>query len=129
MRALLYVEDSDAAAIVFRAAVNEANIPAKLDRVSDGDEALKVLREQPDRRPDAVFLDLNLPRVGGLQVLKEMRSDESLRDIPVIILSTSSRPSDKERAYSLGAQHYLTKPGSFNDLVAELSSAYRKFVA
>jgi len=129
MRALLHVEDSDAAAVVFRAAVNEANIPAEIERVSDGDEALRLLREQPDRRPDVVFLDLNLPRVGGWQVLMEMRADASLSTIPVIVLSTSSRPADKERAYSLGAQHYLTKPGSFAVLVAELGSAYRKFVA
>jgi CheY-like chemotaxis protein len=129
MRALLHVEDSDAAAVVFRAAVNEANIPVEIERVSDGDEALRILREQPDRRPDVVFLDLNLPRVGGWQVLMEMRADEGLSTIPVIILSTSSRPADRERAYSLGARHYLTKPVSFEMLVAEVGSAYRKFVA
>jgi CheY-like chemotaxis protein len=133
MRALLHVEDDDGAAVVFRAAVDEANIRVNIERVSDGEQALEYLRGKGRysgvRRPDVVFLDLNMPRVNGWQVLMDMKSDDSLRSIPVVILSTSSRQGDKERARALGAQDYVIKWPSFEILVAELGSAYENAVS
>lgn len=72
-------------------------------RVSDGEEALVYLRRLEPysavTRPDLVFLDLNMPRIDGWQVLVAMRDDKSLRSIPVVILTTSCHQADKERAY------------------------------
>ena len=131
MRALLHVEDENDTALVFRAAVAQADIRLSVYRVSDGEQALVYLRRlEPYTavpRPDLVFLDLNMPRVDGWQVLVAMRDDESLRSIPVVVLTTSSHPADKERAYALGATHYITKPSAFNVLVGELTSACQKF--
>src|SRR5689334_10790516 len=114
MHAFLLVEDEDAIAVAFRAAVGEAYIPVLVHRVSNGEQALEYLRHAAVSRggqcPDLVFLDLNMPKLGGWEVLKEMRADERLRPIPVVIFSTSCRRSDKERAYALGAQHFLPKP-------------------
>ena len=133
MRALLHVEDENDTALVFRAAVAQADIRLSVYRVSDGEQALVYLRRlEPYTavpRPDLVFLDLNMPRVDGWQVLVAMRDDESLRSIPVVVLTTSSHRADKERAYALGAKHYITKPAAFDVLVAEVMSACQKFFA
>lgn len=76
-----------------------------------------------------VFLDLSMPRVTGWEVLEGMRVDERLRTIPIVIFTTSSRSADKERAYALGAQHFLTKPVTFAGLVNEIEAVYRRFVS
>ncbi len=68
-----------------------------------------------------------MPRIDGWQVLVAVRDDKSLRSIPIVILTTSSHQADKERAYALGAKHYITKPAAFDVLVAEVTSAYQKF--
>ena len=128
MRLLLHVEDGDAMATLFLAAVEEAKIDAIVFRVADGEQALEYLRRGAIR-PDVVFLDLNMPRVDGWEVLVEMSTDESLRTIPVVVLSTSSLCIDKDRAKTLGARHYLTKPSTFDDLVAAVGSTYRTLMA
>ena len=125
---LLHVEDDDAMALVFRAAVEEADIEASIFHVSDGEQALDYLG-RGTIRPDLVFLDLNMPRVDGWQVLTAMRADENLRAIPVVVLSTSFREMDKDRAYRLGAMHYITKPFSFEALVIAVKSVYRNLLA
>jgi two-component system response regulator len=81
-----------------------------------------------NQHPDLVFLDLNMPRVTGREVLRAIRVDQSLRPIPVVIFTTSSRPADIEQAHALGAQHFITKPSTFIGLVVEIEAAYRGFV-
>jgi two-component system response regulator len=76
-----------------------------------------------------MVLDLNLPKIDGLSVLSRMRNDESLRTIPVVVISTSSRPSDKEKAFSLGAKHYIVKPDNFETLTEQVKVACADFLA
>ena len=132
MGVLLHVEDEDSAAVIFRAAVEAACIPITIFRVSNGEEALEYLRtagpNPAAERPDVVFLDLNMPKMDGWQVLAEMQADQSLRSIPVVVLSTASRRSDINRAFSLGARHYIAKPPFFDDWIIELQSACGRFV-
>jgi CheY-like chemotaxis protein len=132
MHAVLHVENENATAFVFRAAVGQANIRVSVYRVSDGEQALIYLRRlelyAAVTRPDLVFLDLDMPRVDGWQVLVAMQDDENLRSIPVVILTTSSQSADKKRAYALGAKHYITKPAAFDVLVVEVTSACQKFL-
>jgi len=120
-------------AVVFRAAIDEARLQATVYRVSSGEEALAYLRAQgtySNRKwPDIVFLDLNMPKVDGWQVLTEMKADSDLRSIPVVVLTTSPRKADKDRARALGAQHYITKPAAFGALVAAVEATYRSLVA
>jgi len=131
MQALLHVESESATAFVFRAAIAHANIRVSVYRVSDGEQALGYLRRLEPyaavARPDLVFLDLDMPRVDGWQVLVAMRDDKNLRSIPVVVLTTSGDRADKERACALGAKHYITKPAAFDALVAEVTSACQKF--
>ena len=109
MATILHIEDDDATALVFQAAIYEARLQATVHRVSNGEDALAYLRGEGlymgRTWPDIVYLDLNMPKVDGWEVLTEMRADNDLRSIPVVILTTSSLTSDKERARALGAQH------------------------
>src|SRR5258708_1345920 len=91
---MLYVEDEDAAVFLLETALKEMKIDVELRRVSNGEDALAFLnRSGPYRaapRPDLVLLDLNLPRKGGLEVLAEVQSKETLRDLAVIVFTSSS---------------------------------------
>ena len=130
---LLHVEDEDGAAFLFRSAVREAGLAAIVYRVSNGEEALAFLRKSGPyanaERPRLMVLDLNLPKIDGLSVLSRIRNDESLRTIPVIVISTSARPADKEKAFSLGAKHYIVKPDSFEKLTEQVKAACGDFLA
>jgi len=123
---LLHVEDEDGAAFLFRIAVREAGLAAIVFRVSNGEEALAFLRKTGPyanaERPHLMVLDLNLPKIDGLSVLSRIRNDESLKSIPVIVISTSSRQADIEKAMALGARHYIVKPDSFEKLTEQVKA-------
>jgi CheY-like chemotaxis protein len=76
------------------------------------EEALKILLNKTSQKPDLIFLDLNLPFMSGLELLSIIKNQDNLQDIPVIILSTSSREDDKKKSKELGAEHYITKPNT-----------------
>ena len=130
---LLHVEDEDGSAFLFRHAVREAGFSVMVFRVSNGEEALAFLRKSGPythaERPKLMVLDLNLPKIDGLSLLTRVRSDESLRSIPVVVISTSSRAADKEKAFSLGAHHYIVKPDSFEELTERVKAACAGFFA
>jgi two-component system, chemotaxis family, response regulator Rcp1 len=126
---LLLVEDSEPDVRLTIEAFREAKVRNRLWVVEDGVEAMDFLRRQGRHadvpRPDLILLDLNLPRKDGRQVLKEIKSDDSLKRIPVVILTTSKSEEDVLRAYSLHANCYITKPVDFNrfmDVVKSIES-------
>ncbi len=86
----------------------------RLDIVVDGVEALEYLRKEGDfasaPEPDMILLDLNLPRKGGIEVLEEIKTDEALKKIPVVIMTSSRADEDIVRSYKLHANCYITKP-------------------
>jgi len=129
---LLHVEDEDGSAYLFRRAVREAGFAALVFRVSNGEEALAFLRRSGPyvdaERPQLIILDLNLPKIDGLSVLRRIHGDESLRSIPVVVLSTSSRQAYKDRAFSLGARHYIVKPDNFEELTEQVKTACGAFL-
>ncbi len=94
--------------------------------VNDGVEALAFLRQEGEYgdapRPDLLLLDLNMPRKGGQEVLEEMKGDESLRRIPVVVLTSSEAEEDIIESYDLHANAYLTKPVDFDGFVDIVSS-------
>ncbi len=114
---LLYVEDEDAAVFLLEAALKQIENSVRLYRVSDGEQALSFLRRlgayEKAPTPDLILLDLNLPRKSGFEVLADVRHSNSLSSIPVVVFTSSSRPSDKEKSLALGARYYITKPASF----------------
>lgn len=111
---VLLVEDNPGDVRLTVEAMKEAKVMNSLSVATDGEEALAFLRgEAPFQnapRPDLVLLDLNLPKVDGRQVLAEIKKDESLRRIPIVILTTSRAEEDVLRMYDLHANCYITKP-------------------
>jgi two-component system, chemotaxis family, response regulator Rcp1 len=126
-RVLLYVEDEDAAFFLFETALQEARIKVRLYRASDGEQAIEFLRRtgsyEQAPSPDLVLLDINLPRKNGLEVLSEIQSTDSLRQIPAVVFTSSSLPSDRKKSLALGAQEYITKPSTFDGFIEAVKLA------
>jgi CheY-like chemotaxis protein len=114
---LLLVEDDPGDAMMTREALNEAKVVHQLHVVDNGEAAIAFLRQEGEYaeapRPDLIFLDLNLPRVDGREVLAFVKGDDSLRRIPLVILTTSDSEDDIARSYDLHANAYVTKPVDF----------------
>lgn len=131
--ALLHVEDEDASAYLFRAALDEIGAAVSVYRVSDGEQALAFLNRSgaycDAETPSLVVLDLNLPRIDGWRVLARIQASEPLRDIPVVILSTSSLQEDKRKALAMGAKRYIEKPRDFEVLVQEVKFACMNYLS
>ena len=111
---VLLVEDNQADARLMQEAFREAKVLNRLSIVKDGVEAIAFLRREGTYgeapRPDLMLLDLNLPRKDGREVLAEIKADEDLRRIPVVVLTTSEAQQDVLKAYDLHANCYITKP-------------------
>ena len=111
---ILIVEDNLGDVRLMQEALSEGSVPCSLQIAADGLEALDILHRSPRFsaaiRPDLIFLDVNLPGISGMHVLEDIKSDSVLRQIPVIVLSTSSAEQDIYEAYDLHANCYITKP-------------------
>jgi CheY-like chemotaxis protein len=112
---LLADDDSDDAEL-FGEALVSIDPPVEFHHVEDGEEVFRFLSDSSVKRPDLIFLDLNMPRMSGWQCLAKLKNDIYFKDIPVIIYSTSSHQRDKEIAIELGAMGFLTKPSDFKIL-------------
>jgi CheY-like chemotaxis protein len=112
---LLVVEDSDEDFEALQRAICQTSIACQIHRCSDGDEALNLLFAEnraliPSPLPSLILLDLNLPGMDGRDILARLKQDETLKSIPVVVLSTSNNPKDIRGCYKLGANAYLIKP-------------------
>lgn len=118
---ILLVEDDPADAGLTRAALSQARILCNLHHVADGVEALAFLRQEGAYAdapvPHLMLLDLNMPRMGGREVLRAMRADEKLQRIPVVVLTTSDVEADIETSYNLGANSFITKPVDIDQFI------------
>ena len=111
---ILLVEDNPGDVLLTREALREAKVLNRVTVTSNGEEALAVLRREGDHagsvRPDLVLLDLNLPRLSGLEVLTAIRTDPALASLPVVMLTSSAAERDVGDSYALGVNCYVTKP-------------------
>ena len=118
---VLLVEDDPGDVVLIREAFEFNKVRNALHTVSDGVEALDFLHRRGPYagapRPDLVLLDLNLPRKDGREVLEEIKADDDLRTIPVVVLTTSEAEEDILRSYDLHANAYVTKPVDFNRFI------------
>ena len=116
---ILLVEDNPGDIRLTQEALKESNIEILLDVVSDGEQAIDFLFKKNKFadaiRPHIILLDLNLPKKNGIEVLKEIKANDSLKKIPVIVLTTSDADHDITKAYSLHANCYILKPVDFDD--------------
>jgi CheY-like chemotaxis protein len=126
---VLLVEDSAAEARLAREALRETRLPVQLHVASDGVQAMDFLRRQGPYqeapRPHLVLLDLNLPRKDGREVLRDIKADDELRRIPVVVLTTSQAPTDIIRAYELYANCYIQKPLELDGFIEIVKSIQR----
>ena len=123
---ILLVEDNPGDVRLTAEGLREGKIRNNLRVVGDGVEAMAFLRHEGKYadapRPDLILLDLNLPRKDGREVLAEIKSDDDLRRIPVVVLTTSSAEQDIVRSYDLAANCYVTKPLDFEAFVEVVKS-------
>ncbi len=113
---LLLADDDRDDHLLFGEALSELLFSTQLSTVNDGEQLMQQLTEQPAPLPDVLFLDLNMPRKNGLQCLEEIKRDEQLKHLPVIIYSTSLKEDVVDLVYKNGAQHYIRKPAEFSQL-------------
>lgn len=132
---ILLVEDNPSDVYLTQEALREATVESRLHVAEDGETAMAFLRREEPHveapRPGLVLLDLNLPGMDGRQVLAEIKGDDDLRRIPVIVLTTSTAPSDVARCYDLHANCYISKPVDFDDfekVVRMIESFWLRFV-
>jgi CheY-like chemotaxis protein len=118
---ILLVEDSPSDVAMTLAALQEGGIPSDMHVVGDGEVAMDFLHRRGEfydaPRPDLILLDLNLPKKDGREVLAEVKADEDLKVIPVVVLTTSSAEADVLRSYRLHANSYVTKPVGFEEFL------------
>ncbi len=111
---VLLAEDNPGDQQLVRIALAETSSNCELHAVGDGVEALEFLRRQGEHvdapRPDLVLLDLNMPRMGGHEVLEVIKADPDLRNIPMVVLTTSAADKDRRRAYDLHVNSFVRKP-------------------
>jgi CheY-like chemotaxis protein len=123
---ILLVEDNPGDARLTFEALRAGQIANNIHHVTDGEQAMHYLRKAGPYvdapSPDIVLLDLNLPRKNGREVLEEMKSDPTLRSIPVVTLTTSSARDDINACYALGANAYMVKPVEFDRFVEAVRS-------
>src|SRR5579872_4205722 len=119
---VLHVEDSDATAYLSSYVLRQQNADVDVFRLCDGDDAIRylvrkgVFTEAP--RPAVIVLDLDLPKRHGHEILLEIREEASLQNVPVIVFTSSSRATDREKSLALGAKHYFCKTGDLETFAA-----------
>ncbi len=123
---LLLVEDNPGDAQLTQIALEDSKISVNLNIVEDGVEAMAFLRKEGKYAnmpyPDIILLDLNLPKKDGREVLAEIKADNILKRIPVVVLTTSQAEGDILKAYNLAANCYITKPVDFDQFVKIVQS-------
>ncbi|MGD0572367.1 MAG: response regulator [Sedimentisphaerales bacterium] len=117
LRPILLVEDDSVDAMTVKRAFSELKVTNELVRVVNGEAALNYLREHLDKKPCVIMLDLNMPKMNGVEFLKVMKSDKELRQIPVVILTTSKDDRDKMESFKACVAGYIVKPVDYKKFV------------
>lgn len=132
---ILVVDDDPGDVLMIEEALEGSDVEKTIDVVSDGEEAMEFLRRTGRHadasRPDMILLDLNMPRMDGRQVLGEVKKDEDLRTIPIVVLTTSNADTDILSSYTLQANAYVTKPiglDDFNEVVRRIDEFFGRVV-
>ena len=121
-KSILFVDDDFDDFEIFKDAFYQINPEGRIIHQWDCSAALNFLRESPRLTPDYIFLDINMPVMTGDECLKELKADADLKNIPVIMFSTTIGPAQKEKYEKLGAAKAFVKPTSFTDVVRIIQS-------
>ncbi|WP_354702422.1 Response regulator rcp1 [Paraconexibacter sp. AEG42_29] len=121
---VLAADDNAADRRLLELAFADLGEPYRLHTVADGHEALAFLNDAAADRPHLILLDLNMPRLSGLELLATIKADERLRTIPTIVLTTSAAPADRQAAYERHANAFFRKPVDLDDFFAAIRHLY-----
>ncbi len=113
----MLIEDDAADVLIIKRALKELEIENELVHVGDGEEALEYLKNEDNERPCIILLDLNMPKMNGIEFLEAAKSDKGLKSIPVIALTTSDSKQDVTRCFKLGIVGYVVKPIDYKKFV------------
>jgi two-component system, chemotaxis family, response regulator Rcp1 len=119
---IVVVEDNPADVLLIRKALEEKGIECDLTCFENGETALRNLSRQGRQVPDLILLDLHLPQADGIEVLGKIRGMPRFSEVPVVILTSSESPSDKQRATRMGAARYIRKPSALEDFFREVGT-------
>ena len=114
---ILLVEDDRVDQITVKRALKDINVTNLLVVVNNGEEALEFLKDEKNEKPGIILLDLNMPKMNGLEFLKVAKQDNSLKRIPVVVLTTSKQDQDKIESFNLGVAGYMVKPVDYIQFV------------
>ncbi len=120
---IMIVDDDEDDLEFFCEAVMEIDASCAYVTATNGEEALQKLRQGKTKLPDLIFLDLNMPRMDGKTCLRELKKDRELKNIPVIISTTSSHHKDRQETLRLGAVHFMTKSSTFDQIKEGIEKA------
>lgn len=112
---ILLVEDDELDQIDVKRTLARKNILYKMKIARNGEDALRLLRDgnTDDQKPDIVIMDLNMPKMSGVELLRKIRADDELKDLKVFVLTTSEAQTDRDAVAALGAAGFITKPLKF----------------
>ncbi len=116
-RSLLLVEDDRVDAMTVKRALREIKVTNKLNMAGNGEEALEFLRDKNQEKPALILTDINMPKMNGIEFLKQLKSDDELKHIPVIMLTTSKEDWDRVESFKLGVAGYMLKPVDYVQFV------------
>lgn len=119
VKKIMLIEDDDIDVMTVKRALKELKVENPLIVASNGEEALQMLKDEQNR-PFIIILDLNMPRMNGLEFLKIIKSDENFKMIPTVILTTSKEEQDVFESYNLGVAGYILKPVDYSKFVDAL---------
>jgi CheY-like chemotaxis protein len=114
---ILLVEDDQVDAMTVKRALKSIKVTNRLDIVNDGEQALAFLKNPDKDTPGIILLDLNMPRMNGIEFLKIAKKDETMKKIPVIVLTTSKDDQDKIDSFNFGVAGYMVKPVDYQKFV------------
>jgi CheY-like chemotaxis protein len=117
LRPVLLVEDDSVDAMTVKRAFGELKVSNELVRVVNGEEAISYLKTHLDRKPCVILLDLNMPKMNGIEFLKVAKADDELRQVPVVVLTTSKDDRDKLESFKASVAGYVVKPVDYKKFV------------
>ncbi len=116
-RPILLVEDDRIDVMTVERALKDLKVTNQLVPTVNGEEALEYLREQSNKKPCVILLDLNMPKMNGIEFLKIVKADEELKKIPVVVLTTSKNEQDVIESFGLSVAGYIVKPADYKKFV------------
>lgn len=120
---ILLADDDTDDCNFFKEALAKLTLSTNLKTVNDGEELMQLLSNETIDLPNLLFLDINMPRKNGFECLSEIKKNDRLKDLPIVIFSTSNSRDNINHAFKIGANIYISKPGNFNQLMQVIQHA------